>query len=258
MSMDRRTFLTLGATGAAITVAGVGPRSAVAAPAASSAGLLWVADLSTATDSYGAGFGNVQIQYGSGGIENNGPGIPVVGHPRLGRALKIAMADNQKRWEAAPGAGTDCGEGDELYFRVDFVLDPDFPVDQDNPFCLVNQIHHGGSTGSPPIEFDVHDSSLWVRGASTAYNEELVPITVDTVYKLVYRVVFSADPARSLLEVWVNDEAVLTGFRVPCATMIDGNSYWKGATMYCDPGIPPLTVYQNAHRVGTTLDSVRA
>jgi hypothetical protein len=96
----------------------------------------------------------------------------------------------------------------------------------------------------------VHDGSLWVRGASTAYNEELVPVAVDTVYKLVYRVVFSADPTKSLLEVWVNDEAVLTGFRVPCAMMIDGNSYWKGATMYCDPDIPPLTVYQNAHRVG--------
>jgi Polysaccharide lyase len=250
--MDRRSFLAIGVTGAAAL--GFGTATATVAPRVGE--LLWAADLSTAADSYGAGFGNVQIQYGGGDIENDGPGIPVVAHPKLGRALKISMADNQERWEAAPGAGDDCGEGDELYFRVDFVLDPDFPVDQGNSFCLVNQIHHGGNTGSPPIEFDISSGRISVRGDSTAYVQDLGPAVVDTVYKLVYRVKFSADPANSLLEVWLNDDQVLTGFQVPCATLIDGNSYWKGATMYCDPDIPPLTVYQNAHRVGTTFDSV--
>lgn len=246
--MDRRTFLALGAT----TVG--------ALPHLRTRGeLLWAADLSTATDSYGAGFGNVQIQYGDGEIENDGPGIPVVDHPLLGRALRISLEENQMRWEAAPGAGDECGEGDELYFRVDFVLDPDFPIEQANSFCLVNQIHQGSNTGSPPIEFDIAESRLSVRGEGDAhYAEDLGPVAVDTVYKLVYRVRFSEDPASSLLEVWLNDTQLLAGFAPPCATMWGGTSYWKGATMYCAPDIPPLTVYQNAHRVGTTLDSVTA
>jgi hypothetical protein len=253
--MDRRSFLGIGLASTGLVVAGTG--TAVATPARSR-DLLWAADLSAASDSYDAGFGNVQIQYGGDDIENNGPGIPVVDHPLLGRALRISLEENQTRWEAEPGAGTDCGEGDELYFRVDFVLDPDFPVGQDNPFCLVNQIHQGSNTGSPPIEFDIVSDRLSVRGDSDAYAEDLGPVTVDTVYRLVYRVRFSTEPADSLLEVWLNDEQVLAGFAVPCATMRGGNSYWKGATMYCSASIPPLTVYQNAHRVGTTYESVAA
>lgn len=255
--MDRRALLATGAFGLAAAAVGAGRATAAPRAVRPDADLLWAADLSTASDSYGAGFGNVQIQYGGGDIENNGPGMPVVDHPKLGRALQIAMEDNQERWEAAPGAGDDCGEGLELFFRVDFALGDDFPVDQGNPFCLINQIHDGG-TGSPPIEFDIVNSTLSVRGASDAYTKELCPVAVDTVYKLVYRVGFSADPDSSLLEVWVNDKQTLAGFHPPCATMNDGNSYWKGATMYCDPSIPPLTVFQNNHRVGTTLDSVNA
>ncbi|OZM71747.1 hypothetical protein CFN78_18115 [Amycolatopsis antarctica] len=258
--MDRRSFLALGAA-SAVGTALIGTGTAAAQPRIappSARNLLWAADLSTADDSYGAGFGNVQIQYGDGDIENDGPGMPVVDHPKLGRALRISLEENQTRWEAAPGAGDDCGEGTELFFRVDFVLDPDFPVDQDNPFCIVNQIHQGSDSGSPPIEFDIVNGTLSVRGDSDAYAEELTQVAVDTVYSLVYRVRFSTDPAKSLLEVWVNGEQVLAGFAPPCATMNGGNSYWKGATMYCSASIPPLTVFQNAHRIGTTYESVTA
>ncbi|RAJ68830.1 polysaccharide lyase-like protein [Streptomyces sp. Amel2xB2] len=270
--MDRRSFLVRGAGAVALsgTLAGGYAATALAGPSRTNAEtkreakakapgeLLWAADLSAAKDSSEAGFGNVQVQYGGGDIENDGPPMPVVDHPELGRALKITLEENQERYEAAPGAGDDCGEGQELFFRVDFALDKDFPVDQENPFCLVNQIHHGGNDGSPPIEFDVNSGKLSVRGAGDAYTKELGPIAVDTVCKLVYRVRFSADPASSLLEVWLDDKQVLADFQPPCATLIDGNSYWKGATMYCDPSIPPLTVFQNAHRVGTTYESVTA
>ena len=47
------------------------------------------------------------------------------------------------RWEAAPGGGDDLGEGTTTYFRVDFVLGDNFDLANDNPFCLVNQIHQG-------------------------------------------------------------------------------------------------------------------
>lgn len=257
--MERRSFLAYGAAAIALggTFAGAYAATAQAGPDRAE-DLLWAADLSAAKDSGEAGFGNVQVQYGGGEIENDGPPMPVVDHPKLGRALKITLEENQQRYEAAPGAGDDCGEGLELFFRVDFALDKDFPVDQENSFCLVNQIHHGGDGGSPPIEFDVNSGKLSVRGDGDAYTKELGPVAVDTVYKLVYRVRFSADPAASLLEVWLDDKQVLAEFRPPCATLIDGNSYWKGATMYCDPSIPPLTVFQNAHRVGKTYASVTA
>lgn len=251
--MDRRSFIALGAGSAAATLLGTGVgHASLRRPTE----LLWAADLSTASDSYGAGFGNVQVQYGGGEIENDGPGMPVVEHPKLGRALEIALEENQSRWEAAPGAGDGIGEGDVLFFRVDFVLDPNFPVDQGDPFCAVNQVHQGSSSGSPPLELDIANGALYARGASDAYNEELSPVVVDTVYKLVYGVAFSAEEGGSVLNVWLNDKQVLTEFAVPCPMIDGGDSYWKGATMYCSSDIPPLTVYQNAHRVGTTYEAV--
>lgn len=250
--MDRRSFLALGAVSAGALVFG-SPATALAAPVP---GLIWAADFSTARDSAAAGFGNVQTQSDGQDIRNDGPAMPVVDHPTLGRALRIALEKGQTRYEAAPGGGEECKEGEEYFFRVDFVLDPDFPVGQPNPFCVVNQVHQGSGSGSPPIEFDVSDNRLSVRGASTAYAKDLGPVAVDTVYRLVYRVVFSAEPNRSVLEVWVDGRKALSGFRTPCPTIDGGESYWKGATMYCQGDIPPLTVYQNAHRVGRTYESV--
>ena len=67
----------------------------------------------------------------------------------------------------------------------------------------------------------------------------------------------STTAANCLLECWINGTQVLTGFVPPSPNLTGGNSYWKGATMYCDPSIPPLTVYQTNHRVGTALADVK-
>lgn len=105
--------------------------------------------------------------------------------------------------------------------------------------------------------FDIHDNALSVRGASDAYNEELLPVDFDTVYKLVYGVTFSSSNSDSLLNVWVNDEQVLADFTPGNPFLVEGDSYWKGATMYCDVDVRrPLEVYQTAHRVGDTLEDV--
>ena len=234
---------------------------------------LWAANFANAVDSTTAGFGRVQVQYYSGSVgpvQNNGPPIPVITHPKLGKALRIHLNGSdpnttpptpaQMRWEAAPGAARDCKEGDNYYFRVDFVLGPDYPINQPKSFNLINQIHQGADTGSPPIEFDVYNGRLAAHGENanlgTTYTKDLGALQLDTKYKLVYHVKFSTVPSQSLLEVWLNDQQVLTNFVPPTATLNGGNSYWKGATAYCHQSVPPLTVYQNAHRVGTTLSSV--
>lgn len=101
---------------------------------------LWAANFTNAADSNGAGFGRVQFQYyndsllpqpGPGTIDNNGPPIPVVTHPELGRALRIHLNGRspgtvgpEMRWEAQPPKSVMYyKEGEERYFRVDFVLD---------------------------------------------------------------------------------------------------------------------------------------
>jgi hypothetical protein len=257
--MDRRTFLTAGAaTAASVATAASAAALGAGLPAvaADRGKLLWAADFSNATNSDEAAFGDVQTQVGGEGILDNQAPIPVVTHPVLGRALKLHLAENGERLEAEPGGGQNLKEGDELYFRLNFALGDDFPIHQTNPFCLINQIHQGSNVGSPPIEFDVHNGALWIRGNSDAYNHELMRINVGHGHRLVYRVKFSATPKKSIIEVWIDGKKVLGHFRPPCALINDGVSYWKGATMYCDPSIPPLTVYQNNHRLGTTYASV--
>lgn len=260
MPMDRRTFLTTGlAAGASMgAVAAVG--SGIPALAADRGRLIWAADFRTAKNSDEAGFGDVQTQVGGQDILDQQPPIPVVDKSPLGRALKLQLAKNGERLEAEPGRGDGVGqnlqEGDEVYIRLNFALDANFPLHQTNPFCLINQIHQGSNEGSPPIEFDVHNGALWIRGNSDAYNHPLMRIGVNSGFRLCYRVKFSATPYKSLIEVWVDREKVLHRFRPPIGLINGGPSYWKGATIYCDPSISPVTVYQNNHRIGTSYASV--
>lgn len=221
--------------------------------------LLWAADFTAEHDSNQADFGNVQRQIGGSPIVRSTTPIPGYTHPTLGYCLKLHLAANEQRLEAAPKNASNLGEGDERYFRVDFVLGMDFPIEHTDTFCLINQIHQGESSGSPPIEFDVHDSALWVAGSvgsTMTYNHRLVDVRRDARYSLVYRVKFSATAANCLLECWLDGTNVLPGLVPPSPNLMGGNSYWKGATMYCRPSIPPLTVYETNHRVGTTYADV--
>ena len=59
-----------------------------------------------------------------------------------------------------------------------------------------------------------------------------------------------------MIDVWLDKTKVLKHFRPPCGLINGGPSDWKGASMYCSPDIPPLTVYQNKHRIGTSYAAV--
>lgn len=103
---------------------------------------IWAANFApkSVVDSASAGFGRVQIQYYNetlakpGTVNNNGPQIPVIQHDKLGgKALRIHLnardtttnpvTGAQMRWEAhPPDSAKFYAEGDERYFRVDFVL----------------------------------------------------------------------------------------------------------------------------------------
>ncbi|KAL8788731.1 MAG: hypothetical protein Q9213_001545 [Squamulea squamosa] len=244
---------------------------------------LWAANYSNAVDSTGAGFGRVQIQYWDlsvegkqGELNNNGPPIPVVTHPKLGKALEIHLTARgypdksespaQERWEALPPkAALYFNEGDDYYFRFDFVLGPNYPINQ-RKFNVINQIHQADNKCcSPPVEFDIFSGNLVVHGEnqdlgpSATYEKILGAVQVDTKYKVVYHVKFGSTPAKSLLEVWLNDQHVVPAFHPNTTTIRGGPSYWKGASLYARWDVAPypqMTVFQNAHRVGSTFASV--
>ncbi|KAL8853441.1 MAG: hypothetical protein Q9221_001758 [Calogaya cf. arnoldii] len=236
---------------------------------------LWAAIFAGARDSKEAGFGRVQIQYWGanneqGPLNNNGPPIPVTTHPKLGAALKIHLANRTdaqhpslERWEALPPQqALYFNEGSDVYFRFDFVLDYDYPLNF-KKFNVINQIHQADDQCcSPPVEFDIMNGNLVVHGENAAlgdsatYDLPLGAVRANEKYKVVYHVKFSSTPAKSLLEVWVNNRHVLPPFSPKTATIRGGLSYWKGASSYAHWSHPAMTVYRNAHRVGTTLASV--
>ncbi|KAL8803755.1 MAG: hypothetical protein Q9182_002965 [Xanthomendoza sp. 2 TL-2023] len=242
---------------------------------------LWAANFSKAVDSSSAGFGRVHIQYwdlrttppSQGVLNNNGPPIPVVNHPILGKALNISLSGPtqnpypqiQERWEALPpSAFLYFYEGDDYYFRFDFALDTRYPINQ-RKWNILNQIHQDDKKCcSPPIEFDIISGNLVVQGEngdlgpSASYSRIVTPVKVDTKYKVIYHVKFGSTPEKSLLEVWVNDQPVVPPFHPNTSTIRGGPSYWKGASAYANWTVPPMSVYQNAHRVGPSFASVNS
>ncbi|WP_263172319.1 polysaccharide lyase [Streptomyces sp. SCSIO ZS0520] len=233
-----------------------------AARSGAAAELLWAADFSAA-DSNAAGFGNVQRQYEDGDIENSRDPVPVVDAPYgMGRAGELHLVEGQMRLEAAPQEGSDLADGTRQFFRFDFALGPDYPLDQDNSFCLLNQIHHAGNDGSPPLEFDVYSNQLAIRGgwnspSGRTYEEHICEVVKEQRYSVVYGLTLGSGESDSVIDVWVDGEQLLADYHPACGlTYGQGPAYWKGMTMYCDPSLSPLTVYENNIATGTTYASV--
>jgi hypothetical protein len=229
-------------------------------------GLLWAADLTAGSRTDLCGYGNTQRQNAGGSIQNSSTGAPVVDHPALGRAVKLQLTSGQVRLECAPGpAGSGLGEGTRRFFRTDFYVDAGYPA-LNNALAwgpAISQLHQASGSGSPPVEFDLRDGWLIGCGGDNSPSgkkwgdTQLAKVTPNTVHSLIFGVTVSADPAKSVLDVWFDGTKVLDSFLVPCSTMWGGASYWKGATIYMGSGNQPQTIYQAKHRVGTTLESVQ-
>ncbi|KAL8774327.1 MAG: hypothetical protein Q9209_001078 [Squamulea sp. 1 TL-2023] len=210
---------------------------------------LWGANYFNSVDSTGAGFGRVQIQYWDlwvpgkqGELNHNEPPIPVFTHPKLGKAFEIHLTARwhpnrpiypaHERLEALPPeAAMYFDEGDDYYFRFDFVLGPNYPINQ-RKFNVINQIHQADpQCCSPPVEFDIISGNLVVHGENEAigpnatYDKILGAVQVDTEYKVVYHVKFASIPEISLLEVWLNDQHVVPPFNPNTTTVRGGPSY---------------------------------
>lgn len=182
----------------------------------------------------------------------------------MGPAGKLHMVDNQERLEAAPQYGDGLANGTRRYFRFDFALEQDYPLSQGNSFCLLNQIHHAGGSGSPPLEVDVYRNQLSIRGgygspSGRTYEQHVCDVVKARRYSVVYRLTFGSGQADSIIDVWVDGAQLVSGYHPACGlTYGEGAAYWKGMTMYCAASIPPLTVYQNSHATGTSYDAVAA
>jgi len=178
-----------------------------------------------------------------------------------------------------PGGGTrsevvpdvaEFGEGDAGYFGFSFVLPTGFPADV-TTWQLLTQWKNDND-GSPPLELDVNKGQLSLGGGyghpagSRLFAVPLAPVTFGQRTDMVFRIVFSRDPSKATVDVWINGAPVLSGYHPAGGTLYpttatpnptaSQNSYWKMG-IYRDKAITQQAQYTiESAKIGSTFASV--
>jgi hypothetical protein len=239
---------------------------------------VWKADL-TKADVVLAGYKDDAWQRQmAGGVYNDpavGPWpIAVTSAPggRPGGAVPFAVPTNATRYEVVPNH-QQFEDGDEFYFGTAFYLSADYPVNATS-WNIIEQMHGAPGTGSPVIAFEIRGGGLRISGganrpgASTpgqyAYDIQIASnIQRQRWYSLVYRIQFSDQPSGGRLDVWLNDEQILSDFAPPCGTVYTTDIHAEGGPSYRKQGIyrssdvtAACTMWQAGQALGTTYASV--
>lgn len=237
--------------------------------------ILWEADFTGSANSFEVGFPVVQRQNVGGAITTSTTN-PVLtynlDHPTvgtMGNTLPLTLGTGMQRVECYHSAPElyYIYDGQERFYRFDILTPPTssdpqmptFPHSNTNYFLCVNQLHSINTESSPPLEFDIYNGGLWIRGfnwQTGQYNQfrtKVCDILPATVYSIVYGVRVSSVAANNRINVWADGVKVIDDLAPGFPLIENGGSYWKGATLYVDSTIPkPITVYQNNHAIATT------
>lgn len=213
-----------------------------------------------------------QRQTATPGAPNNGYNdnsvpypIPYVDAPggRPGKALNFTIPDNYIRYEVVYPEYAEANIGDSFYYGLAFYLGANFPLDATN-YQLIDQLHQGWGSFSPPIEFDAHKGGLFLNGGyglpngntnPTEYQYTNVSLVAslekERWYNLIYYVEnFSETPGASKITVWVDGVNVLDQFTIPCPTIVQGATYRKSGIYHSSTIVTGGTVYQAGHAIG--------
>ncbi|NYD39290.1 hypothetical protein BJ983_005392 [Actinomycetospora corticicola] len=222
--------------------------SPISAPS-STAGLIW--DGSIATKGLG-GFKDTPYN-----ITGSSTVTVIDGPPK---AIRFTVPSGSQRAEIEPDVD-EFGEGETRYFRLTYTLPPSFPLNPSG-FQLATQWKNDG-TGSPPLELRIEDGTFRLGGGfgrpggSRLFATDIAPAITGRPVDLVVGIVFSSDPAKGRVDVWVDEQQKLAGFRPPGGTLYPGKqSYWK-VGLYRDTGnAGTATADLGVARLGETYESV--
>jgi hypothetical protein len=176
------------------------------------------------------------------------------------KTIRFTVPSGSQRAEVEPDVD-EFGEGQTRFFRLTYLLPPSFPLDPSG-FQLATQWKNDG-TGSPPLELRVQDGKFRLGGGfgrpggSRLFATDIAPAITGRPVDLVVGIVFSSDPAKGRVDVWVDGAQKIAGFRPPGGTLYPGKrSYWK-VGLYRDTGnAGTATADLSVARLGETYSSV--
>ena len=161
------------------------------------------------------------------------PGVP-------GRkGLQFTVPAGGKRSELEPQTDG-YREGDEAWFGFAWNLPAGFPTTPSG-FQIVAQWKNSGE-GSPPVEIKVADGQFLLDGGAGGDNPQenyfsvpIGPARTGVQSDLVVHIKFSDDPTKALVDVWMNGQQRVVGFRPPGGSRYQGDDSYLKTGIYRDP-----------------------
>lgn len=177
------------------------------------------------------------------------------------KAIRFTVPSGSQRAEIEPDVG-EFSEGETRFFRLTYVLPASFPA---NPhgFQLATQWKNDGD-GSPPLELRIERGEFVLGGGfghpggSKLFSTDIAPVITGRPVDIIVGIRFSSDPAKGQVDVWIDGQQKVTGYRPPGGTLYPGlSSYWK-VGLYRDTANPgTASADLTGAALGESYDSVR-
>jgi hypothetical protein len=188
-----------------------------------------------------------------------GSSVRVVDGPP--KAIRFSVPSGSQRAEIEPDV-PEFSEGQTRYFRLTYVLPSSFPADPQG-FQLATQWKNDG-TGSPPLEVRVEKGRFVLGGGygrpggARLFSTDIAPVVTGKPVEIVVGIRFSSDPGKGQVDVWLDGEQKVAGFRPPGGTLYPGrSSYWKIGLYRHTGNAGTATADLLAAALGTSYEAVR-
>jgi hypothetical protein len=222
-------------TGTGVTATGVPPRLTGAPDPATVPPPIWQASLS----------GRDPLRnFRDTPYNNDGAPAPeLVDAPDVGgaKALEFTVPGGGRRSELEPNIKF-YREGDEAWFGFAWNLPTDFPVNAEGWQVLAQWKNSG--EGSPPIEVKVEGGQFKLDGGAGGddpqgnyFSVPIGPAVTGQQTDIVVHIVFSTDPSKASVDVWMNGQQRISGYRPPGGTRYEGDDSYLKTGIYRDSAI---------------------
>jgi hypothetical protein len=177
------------------------------------------------------------------------------------KAIRFTVPSGSQRAEIEPDVG-EFSEGETRFFRLTYVLPASFPVNPQG-FQLATQWKNDGD-GSPPLELRIEKGEFVLGGGfghpggSKLFSTDIAPVITGRPVDIIVGIRFSSDPAKGQVDVWIDGQQKVTGYRPPGGTLYPGlSSYWKVGLYRDTANSGTASADLTGAALGETYESVR-